>query len=157
SLPDGTPVGWQIGSYSSLKKAEDAKARLETSPGYRDFPSGLSVSCYRVDEEYDNPTLFSLWENPDRRPHLWLHHVVAAAVGPASMFTSPESRTEIQSSPQGVSVRADPQELGLVVAQLIANAWEAVGENGRVNVTVDYVHLPEPQPRAHPQLPGPIP
>ena len=157
SLPDGTPVGWQIGCYSSLKHAEEAKARLETLPGYRDFPAGLSISCYRLDEEYDNSTVFSLWENRDSRPNLWLHHAVAAAVGAASAFAPPERRIEIHSGPQGVSARADPQELGTVVAQLIANGWEAVGENGRVDVTVDYVHLAEPQPRAHPQLPGPIP
>src|SRR5205085_695197 len=117
----------------------------------------LSISCYRVDEEYDNPTLFSLWENPDRRPNLWLHHEVAAAVGAAAVFAPLSRRIEIHSSPQGVSVRADPQELGTVVAELLANGWEAVGETGRVDVTVDQVHLAEAQPRAHPQLPLPIP
>jgi signal transduction histidine kinase len=157
SLPDGTPVGWQVGCYSSLKNAEEAKARLETRHGYRDFPAGLSVSCYCLDEEYDDPTLFGLWENRDSRPNLWLHHTVAAAVAAASMFAPPQRRIEIHSSPQGVSARVDPQELGTVVAHLVANGWEAVGDNGRVEVTVDYVHLAQPQPRAHPQLPGPIP
>ncbi len=157
SLPDGTPVGWQIGCYSSLKKAEEAKARLEKQIGYRDFPAGLSVSCYRIDEEYDNPTLFSLWNNPDSRPNLWLHRAVAAAVGAASVFTPAGRRVVIHSSPQGVAARADPEQLGTMVAHLIANGWEAVGENGLVVVTIDYVHLAEPQPRALPQLPEPIP
>src|SRR5882724_2509940 len=115
SLPDGTPVGWQIGCYSSLENAEETKARLETRPGYRDFPAGLSISCYRLDEEYDDPTLFSFWENRDGRPNLWLQHAVTAAVGAASVFTLPEKRIEIHSSPQGVSARADPQELGTVI------------------------------------------
>lgn len=157
SLPDGTPVRLQIGCYSSLKKAEEAKARLETRPGYRDFPAGLSVSCYRLDEEYDDPTLFSLWENRDRRPNLWLQHAVAAVVGAPSVFTPPQRRIEMHYGSQAASARADPQELGTVVAHLIANACEAVGENGRVDVTVDWVHLAGPQPRDHPHLPGPIP
>jgi signal transduction histidine kinase len=82
---------------------------------------------------------------------------VASAVGAVSVFTPPERQIEVHSSPQGVSARANPQELGILVAQLITNGWEAVGEKGRVDVTVDYVYLAEPQPRAHPQLPGPIP
>src|SRR5258707_15610182 len=128
SLPDGTPVGWQIGCYSSLKKAEEAKARLETRRGYRDFPAGLSISCYRLDEEYDNPTLFSLWEDRDSRPNLWLHHTLAAAVGAPPVFTPPGRRIEIHSRPPGVSSRVDTQELGTVVAQLIAKSWVSVGE-----------------------------
>jgi signal transduction histidine kinase len=157
SLPNGTPVGWQIGCFSSLRKAEEAKARLETRLGYRDFPAGLSISCCRLDEEYDSPTLFDLWYNRDSRPNLWLHLEVSTAVGAASVFAPPGRRIEMRSGPQGVSARADPQELGTVVAQLIANSWEAVGQDGHITVAVDYVHFAEPQPRDHPHLPGPIP
>jgi signal transduction histidine kinase len=156
-LPDGTPVGWQIGCYSSLRNAEEAKARLETQSGYRDYPAGLSISCFRIDAEYDSPTLFSLWDNPDRRPNLSLPHAVAAVVAAASVFTSAEGRIDIHPVQQGVWVRADPKELATVIAHLLANGLEALGEQGRVTVAVDYFHLAEPQPQTHPLLPGPIP
>ncbi len=157
SLPDGTPIGMRIGCYSSLKKAEEAQARLQVRPGYRDFPSGFSISSYRLDAEYDDPTIFTLWQNQDTRPNVWLNQVVAAAVGTASVMALSKRPIEMHPCDQGVWTRADPQKLGAVVAQLVANGLEAVGESGRVQVTVDWVHLAEARPRTHVQLPGAIP
>jgi signal transduction histidine kinase len=157
SLPNGTPVGWLIGCYSSLRHAEQAQARLESRPGYRDSPRGFSISCYRIDAEYDDPTWFNVWHDQDTRPNVWLGHLVEAVVGATSVLTQSKKRLEIHSSPQVVWARTDPKQFGTVVAQLIANAMEAVGENGRVRVTLDWHKLDKPRPRTHSSLPGDIP
>jgi len=51
-----------VGHYSSLAKLEEAKARLVDRPGFRDYPQGFYVNCYRMDEEYDDPTFFLPWD-----------------------------------------------------------------------------------------------
>jgi hypothetical protein len=49
-----------IGVYSSLEKVEVAKARIRLRPGYRDFPEGFRVDCYKADEDYDDPMFLTL-------------------------------------------------------------------------------------------------
>jgi hypothetical protein len=61
-LPNGFWTGMNIGYYSSLKRLEEARERLRQRPGFRDFPNGFSLNCYRLDEEYDNPMFFTAWE-----------------------------------------------------------------------------------------------
>jgi homoserine kinase type II len=53
-----------IGVYSSLEAGEAAMARMRSRPGYRDFPDGFRVDSYRVDEDYDDPMFFALWDLP---------------------------------------------------------------------------------------------
>jgi hypothetical protein len=60
--PDGVWTGIFIGVYSSLKQVELAKSRLSARPGFRDYPEGLHVSCYRMNEDYDDPTFFTQWD-----------------------------------------------------------------------------------------------
>jgi hypothetical protein len=55
-------AGMFIGVYSSLEKAEAAKEGMRLRPGYRDFPDGFRVDCYRIDEDYDDPMFFTLWD-----------------------------------------------------------------------------------------------
>jgi hypothetical protein len=63
-LPHGPLAGFPIGYYTSVAKAEAAQARLRKQPGFRDHEGGFEVRCYRTDEEYDDPSFFSLWDQP---------------------------------------------------------------------------------------------
>jgi hypothetical protein len=63
-LPDGGLAGADIGYYTTVSMVEAAKARLRDRPGFRDYPEGFSVNCYRIDEDYDDPTFFTLWDRP---------------------------------------------------------------------------------------------
>ena len=46
-------------------KMEAAKVRLRQRPGFRDYPDGFFVHCYRTDEDYDDPTFFVPWNLPE--------------------------------------------------------------------------------------------
>lgn len=59
---EGTWAGMFVGVYSSLAMVEAAKGRLRERPGFRDYPDGFRVDCYRVDEDYDDPMFFTLWD-----------------------------------------------------------------------------------------------
>lgn len=60
--PDEVWCGMFIGVYSSLEKVEAAMARMRVRPGYRDYPDGFRVGCYKADEDYDDPMFFTLWD-----------------------------------------------------------------------------------------------
>jgi signal transduction histidine kinase len=156
-LPDGVPAGWLIGCYSSLRKAEEAQARMKIRPGYREHPDGFSVTCHRLDTEYDDPSAFSIWDDHDARPSVWLNQLVPTAIGTARVFSKSKASIEMAADDKGVWAKADPQQLGTVVAHLLANGLEAVGETGRVQVTLDWLRLAAPRPRLHVQLPRPVP
>jgi Hsp70 protein len=66
-MTTGLWKGTNIGYYSSLAKLEEARERLRQRPGFRDYPQGLVINCYRMDEEYDDPMFFTCW-GPGRRP-----------------------------------------------------------------------------------------
>jgi hypothetical protein len=66
-LPDGPWAGMFIGVYSSLEKVEAAQQQMQLRPGYRDFPGGFRIDCYRIDEDYDDPMFFTAW-GPGEQP-----------------------------------------------------------------------------------------
>jgi hypothetical protein len=41
-----------VGVYSSLDRAESAVGRLGALPGFRDSPSGFSISEYQIDRDH---------------------------------------------------------------------------------------------------------
>jgi hypothetical protein len=51
-----TWAGMFVGVYSSLEEAERAIERLRPRQAFRDYPDGFRISCYRIDEDYDDPT-----------------------------------------------------------------------------------------------------
>lgn len=59
---DNCWAGMFVGVYSSLESVEHAKARMRQRPGFRDFPDGFRVDCYRVDADYDDPMFFTNWD-----------------------------------------------------------------------------------------------
>jgi hypothetical protein len=63
----GVWTGTNIGYYPSLAKLEEARERLRQRPGFRDYPDGFYVNCYRMDVEYDDPMFFTCW-GPGRQP-----------------------------------------------------------------------------------------
>jgi hypothetical protein len=64
-MPNGVWTGMYIGVYTSAEKMEAAKARLRQRSGFRDYPDGFYVNCYRTDEDYDEPTFFVPWNLPE--------------------------------------------------------------------------------------------
>ena len=58
---EGQWCGMFIGVYSCFDTVEAAITRMRLRPGYRDFPDGFRVHCYRADEDYDDPMFFTLW------------------------------------------------------------------------------------------------
>jgi hypothetical protein len=62
-MPDGRWTGMFVGAYTSARKVEEAQERLRGRPGFRDFPEGFRVHCYRADQDYDDPMFFTAW-NP---------------------------------------------------------------------------------------------
>jgi len=55
-----TWAGMFVGVYSSLEQAERAIERLEARQAFREYPAGFHISCYRIDEDYDDPTFGTL-------------------------------------------------------------------------------------------------
>ena len=49
-LHAGDPEGKLIGVYSSLEKAEAARARAVLQPGFRDHPTGFQIGRGKLDE-----------------------------------------------------------------------------------------------------------
>src|SRR6266508_1839143 len=64
-LPGGSWTVAFIGVYSSLEQAELAKARIGRQIGFRDYPEGFRIDCFRLDEDYDDPQLMTLGPPPD--------------------------------------------------------------------------------------------
>jgi hypothetical protein len=52
-----TWTGTFIGVYSSLENVEKAIDRLRQRMAFRDYPQGFKYHCYRLNEDYDEPTL----------------------------------------------------------------------------------------------------
>ena len=66
AMSDKRWTGMTVGYYSSLEALEQAKERLRTRPGFRDYPQGFYVNIHKMDEEYDDPMFFTNWNGlPD--------------------------------------------------------------------------------------------
>jgi hypothetical protein len=50
--PDGEEDAKLIGVYSSQKKAEEARERVVSQPGFRDFPDGFQIDAYELDQDH---------------------------------------------------------------------------------------------------------
>ncbi len=74
-LVTGHWTGTTIGYYTSLERLEEARERLRSRPGFRDYSEGFYVNSYRTDEDYDDPTFFRFWD-PGRRPEFLLGEAV---------------------------------------------------------------------------------
>jgi hypothetical protein len=51
-LPDGEEDAKLIGVYSTREKAEEARHRVASQPGFREHPDGFQVSDYRLDQDH---------------------------------------------------------------------------------------------------------
>jgi len=51
-FPDGEDDAKLIGVYSSREKAEQARQRVASQPGFRELPHGFQVSTYPLDKDH---------------------------------------------------------------------------------------------------------
>jgi hypothetical protein len=51
-LPDGEEDAKLLGVYSLQESADNAKKRMLSQPGFRDFPHGFVIERYQVDQDH---------------------------------------------------------------------------------------------------------
>jgi two-component system cell cycle sensor histidine kinase/response regulator CckA len=88
-------------------------------------------------------------------PHVFLQHLVEAAAH-AAWQAGPGRALEFVGPKDPVWVQAEPSHVGRIMRELVTNAVDAIGEKGRIRVSVEQVRFEVDQSLAHRQFEGVI-